>query len=80
MGNLFVNRIKLNRENIDETKYPFNIKWLSSFDELKIDNAVTMFYGENGAIKEIEEAIDRLPIANIDKEKIYNKNFLKLLK
>ena len=34
----------------------------------------------NGAIKEIEEAIECLPIANEDKEKIYNKNFWNLLK
>ena len=34
----------------------------------------------NGAIKEIEEAIDILPISNEDKEKIYNKNFMNLIK
>ena len=26
MGNLFVNRVRLNRENIDNNKYPFNTK------------------------------------------------------
>ena len=49
MENLFVNRVKLNRENIDNNKYPFNIKCLIDFDELKIENPVTLFYGENGA-------------------------------
>ena len=34
----------------------------------------------NGAIKEIEEAIDCLPITDEDKEKIYNKNIMNLLK
>ena len=34
----------------------------------------------NGAIKEIEEAIDMLPITDSDKEKIYNKKILNLLK
>lgn len=34
----------------------------------------------NGAIKEIEEAIDCLPIDNSDREKIFNKNFWNLLK
>ena len=51
MENLFVNLVKLNKEKIDKSKYPFNIKCLSDFDELKIDNSVTMFYGENGAGK-----------------------------
>ena len=48
MENLFVNIVRLNKDNIDNSKYPFNIKCLSSFDELKIDNSVTLFYGENG--------------------------------
>lgn len=51
MENLFVNRVRLNKDNIDNSKYPFNIKCLSKFDELKIDNSVTLFYGENGARK-----------------------------
>ena len=51
MEELFVNRIKLNKNNIDSSKYPFNIKCLKDFDELKLDNAVTMFYGENGVGK-----------------------------
>ena len=51
MENLFVNRIRLNKDNIDYSKYPFNIKCLSKFDELKIDNSVTLFYGENGVGK-----------------------------
>ena len=46
MENLFVNRVRLNKDNIDNSKYPFNIKCLSDFDELKIDNSVTLFYGE----------------------------------
>lgn len=48
MKDLFINRIKLNRENIDTNRYPFNIKCLKDFEELKINNSVTMFYGENG--------------------------------
>ncbi len=51
MEELFVNRIKLNKNDIDISKYPFNIKCLKDFDELKLDNAVTMFYGENGVGK-----------------------------
>ena len=51
MENLFVNRVRLNKDNIDNNKYPFNIKCLSNFDELKIDNSVTLFYGENGVGK-----------------------------
>ena len=51
MERLFVNKIKLNRENIDENRYPFNIKCLTGFEELKIDNSVTLFYGENGVGK-----------------------------
>jgi len=48
MEDLFINRIKLNRENIDPNRYPFNIKCLKDFEELKINSSVTMFYGENG--------------------------------
>ena len=33
MENLFINRIKLNKENIDNTKYTFNIQCLSNFEE-----------------------------------------------
>lgn len=51
MEDLFVNRVRLNRGNVDNSKYPFNIKCLSNFDELKIDNPVTLFYGENGVGK-----------------------------
>ena len=51
MENLFINRIKLNRKNIDSNIYPFNVQCLSNFEELKIDNSVTLFYGENGVGK-----------------------------
>lgn len=51
MGELFVKSVRLNRENIDEKKYPFNIKCLRGLEELKIDNPVTLFYGENGVGK-----------------------------
>ena len=34
MENLFVNRVRLNKDNIDNSKYPFNIKCLSDFDEI----------------------------------------------
>ena len=51
MENLFINRIELNRKNIDSNIYPFNVKCLSNFEELKIDNSVTLFYGENGVGK-----------------------------
>ncbi len=44
MENLFINRVKLNRQDIDISKYPFNIKCLSNFNELKLDNSVTFFY------------------------------------
>lgn len=57
MNNLFVNRIKLNKEDVTD-KYPFNIQCLKDFDEIEIDNPVTMFYGENGVGKStIVEAI-----------------------
>ena len=51
MADLFVNRVRLNRESIDNNKYPFNIKCLKEFNELKIENSVTLFYGENGVGK-----------------------------
>ncbi len=51
MGELFVKSIKLNREGIDTSKYPFNIRCLSHFEELKLDSPVTLFYGENGVGK-----------------------------
>lgn len=51
MEDLFANRIRLNRENIDTNRYPFNIKCLKKFEELRIDNSVTMLYGENGVGK-----------------------------
>ena len=51
MEELFVNRVRLNREKIDSNQYPFNIKCLKNFNELKIDNSVTLFYGENGVGK-----------------------------
>lgn len=51
MEDLFINRITLNRENINKNRYPFNIKCLRNFERLDIDNPVTMFYGENGVGK-----------------------------
>ena len=36
--------------------------------------------GAEDVIKEIEEAIDMLPIVDSNKEKIYNKNIMNLLK
>ena len=51
MNDLFVNRIMLKKDNIDKSKYPFNIECLSNFDEFIIDNSVTLFYGENGVGK-----------------------------
>lgn len=51
MKELFVNKIQLKKENIDKSVYPFNIKVLKDFDYLDINNAVTLFYGENGVGK-----------------------------
>ena len=51
MKRLFIDSIRLNHENIDNTKYPFNIKCLTDFEELKFSNPVTFFYGENGVGK-----------------------------
>ena len=51
MKNLFIKGIRLNRDDIDESVYPYNIECLKNFDELKIDNNVTFFYGENGVGK-----------------------------
>ena len=51
MEKLFVNQIRLNREKIDTSKYPFNIPCLTSFEELTLHHPVTLFYGENGVGK-----------------------------
>lgn len=51
MKELFVKKIQLKKENIDKSVYPFNIKLLKDFDYLDINNAVTLFYGENGVGK-----------------------------
>lgn len=51
METLYVNRIKLKKEKINSHVYPFNLKCLKNFDEIKIDTPVTLFYGENGAGK-----------------------------
>ena len=60
MNRLFVNKIKLNKENINSNIYPFNIKCLKNFEELNIDNTVTLLYGENGIGKStLIEAIAR---------------------
>ena len=32
MENLFVNRVRLKKDNIDKSKYPFNIKCLINFN------------------------------------------------
>lgn len=48
MKELFVNKIKLNREKLNESIYPFNIKCLENFEQLEINSPVTLFYGENG--------------------------------
>ncbi|MBQ9313742.1 MAG: AAA family ATPase [Clostridia bacterium] len=51
MEKLFVKCVKLNRDNIDNNRYPFNIPCLKNFDEIKISVPVTFFYGENGVGK-----------------------------
>lgn len=51
MENIFVKSVKLNRKNIDNCQYPFNVKCIENFEELKFDTAVTFFYGENGVGK-----------------------------
>lgn len=51
MNGLFVNKIKLKRENINDNVYPFNIRCLKNFNELNIDKPVTLLYGENGVGK-----------------------------
>ncbi len=51
MNDLFINRIRYDKVNTDTSKYPFNIKCLKNFEELTLDNPVTMFYGENGVGK-----------------------------
>ena len=55
-----------------------NIYEFTNIDSLKDMNLRRKLW--NGAIKEIEEAIDCLPIENSDREKIYNKNIINLLK
>lgn len=51
MNELFVTKIRLNKENINNDIYPFNIKCLKNFEELNIDSPVTLLYGENGVGK-----------------------------
>lgn len=51
MQKLFVNRVEIVRDDINVSKYPFNIKCIKKLDELEIDNPVTFFYGENGVGK-----------------------------
>lgn len=51
MNELFVTKIKLNKKNINNDIYPFNIKCLKNFEELNIDSPVTLLYGENGVGK-----------------------------
>lgn len=51
MDSLFIKSIRINKDNVDTSKYPFNIKCLKNFEELKIDTSVTLFYGENGVGK-----------------------------
>ena len=51
MDSLFIKSIRINKDNVDTSKYPFNIKCLNNFEELKIDTPVTLFYGENGVGK-----------------------------
>lgn len=51
MERLFLNSIKINKDNVDITTYPFNIKCLNDFEELKLKTPVTFFYGENGVGK-----------------------------
>lgn len=51
MNKLFVNKIRINKDNVDMSKYPFNIKCLNNFDELVLDNSVVFFCGENGTGK-----------------------------
>ena len=52
MDNLFIKDIRLKKEEIkNKDEYPFNIKCLENFEELKIESNVTFFYGENGVGK-----------------------------
>lgn len=51
MDSLFIKSIRINKDSVDTSKYPFNIKCLNNFEELKIDTPVTLFYGENGVGK-----------------------------
>ena len=51
MNELFVKRVTYKREEVDTSKYPYNVKCLESFDSLDFDTPVTFFYGENGVGK-----------------------------
>ena len=52
MDNLFIKDIRLKKEEIkNKDEYPFNIKCLENFEELKFESNVTFFYGENGVGK-----------------------------
>ena len=48
-NNLFVNRVILNRDKIDNfNEYPFNIDIIKNLDEIRFNKHVTFLVGENG--------------------------------
>jgi len=49
--NLFIKGIKLNKEKIISTEYPFNIQAIKNLDEIKLTSPVSFFIGENGTGK-----------------------------
>ena len=51
-SNLFIEGIKYNKEEVvNENIYPFNIESIKCLDEIKFNNPVTFFIGENGVGK-----------------------------
>lgn len=51
-SNLFIDKVKYEKENIlDTKKYPFNIPAIKNLDELNFDKNVTFLIGENGVGK-----------------------------
>ena len=52
MNNLFVRKIKINQENIENYDvYPFNIPLIANFKALELNKPVTFIVGENGSGK-----------------------------
>ena len=51
-NDLFIDTIKLDKDKIDDfNKYPFNIKCIKNFSNIRLNKSVTFLIGENGVGK-----------------------------